>query len=204
MALTHNISSRYRPFHLARAFVHTLKIGSSNEWRAYSKSKQRPADIPSQPDRVYLEYWRGWGDFLGTRRIPNQLKKFRSFEEAREYVRSLNIRSEHEWRAYIKSDKLPKDVPRDPRGTYSGFWKGMGDWLGTGRVASQNRIFRPYKEAREFTRCLGLRGELGWRKYCNSGEKPSDIPYHPDRTYKQEWTNLSDWLGDDTLVRVLK
>ena len=60
----------------------------------------------------------------------------------------------------------------------------MGDWLGTGRT----RQFRPYKEAREFVRKLGLKNTNEWIKYCKSGKKPKDIPWDPSKAYKKERT----------------
>ena len=37
----------FRPFAEARAFVHTLKLKNSDEWRAYCQSGTKPEDIPS-------------------------------------------------------------------------------------------------------------------------------------------------------------
>jgi superfamily II DNA or RNA helicase len=63
--------------------------------------------------------------------------------------------------------------------------------------------WRPFEEAREFIRNIGLRdGE--WNNYCqgksSKGKKPADIPYHPDRNYaKQGWMGMGDWLGTGTI-----
>lgn len=57
--------------------------------------------------------------------------KFRPFAEAREFVQSLGLKNEHEWREYCKSGKKPQDIPQKPSRTYKDSWKGMGDWLGT-------------------------------------------------------------------------
>ena len=62
----------------------------------------------------------------------------------------------------------------------------MGDWLDTGTVAHKDRIFRPFTEAREFVRSLGIKNHKEWRAYCKSGSKPDDIPAHPWDVYK-EW-----------------
>jgi hypothetical protein len=44
----------------------------------------------------------------------------------------------------------------------------MGDWLGTGTIATQTK----------------------------SGEKPVDIPANPNRTYfNKGWAGYPDWLG---------
>ena len=56
-------------------------------------------------------------------------------EEARDYARSLGLRSQREWQARAKSGALPADVPTNPDKIYAGKgWQGLGDWLG--RVGS--------------------------------------------------------------------
>jgi predicted helicase len=56
----------------------------------------------------------------------------RPFEEARELVHSLGLKSEKEWREYARSGRLPADIPAKPERTYKGEgWAGWGDWLGT-------------------------------------------------------------------------
>ena len=114
------------------------------------------------------------------------MKKFRDFESAREFVRALNLKSQQEWKEYCKSGKKPDDIYAAPWNTYKKEWMGMGDWLGTGTVAPQLIQFRSFQEAREFVRKLNLKGQKEWREYCNSGDKPDDIPSNPWAVYK-EW-----------------
>mgnify|MGYP005662033423 FL=1 len=45
--------------------------------------------------------------------------------------------------------------------------------------------FRTFTEAKKFVHTLGIKGQRGWTIYCKSGNKPDDIPYHPDRPYKK-------------------
>ena len=113
-------------------------------------------------------------------------KKFRDFESAREFVRSLGLKNQKEWNEYCKSGDKPEDIPQKPERTYKKDFKGIGDWIGTGIVASQNKEFRPYKEARDFVQKLGLKTYSDWEKYCKSGDKPDDIPAAPWQVYK-EW-----------------
>jgi hypothetical protein len=53
----------YRPFHDARQFVHKLKLRGKNYWVAYCKSRDKPAEIPSNPARAYKNEWNGWEDW---------------------------------------------------------------------------------------------------------------------------------------------
>ncbi|PHQ57702.1 MAG: hypothetical protein COC16_00150 [Lutibacter sp.] len=72
---------------------------------------------------------------------------------------------------------------------------GLGDWLGTDRVANFNKKYKDFNEAREYVRGLGIESNKKWREYCVSGEKPDDIPANPDRSYKNKgWLGYGDWL----------
>ena len=46
--------SKSKSFKEARAYVHSLNIKTTDEWRDYHGSKKRPHDIPSDPSSVYL------------------------------------------------------------------------------------------------------------------------------------------------------
>ena len=84
------------------------------------------------------------------------------------------------WIAYCRSGKKADDIPTAPARVYAeGGWAGLGDWLGTGRVASYLREYRSFAEARAFVRSLGLKSHSEWSAYCKSGKKPEDIPAAP-------------------------
>lgn len=64
---TGNVSSinrNYLPFRSSRKIARGLKLKAEKEWRRYSKSGNRPIDIPSNPDKKYDE-WISWRDWLG-------------------------------------------------------------------------------------------------------------------------------------------
>ncbi|MFL6317835.1 MAG: hypothetical protein ACJ73C_14015 [Nitrososphaeraceae archaeon] len=70
-----------------------------------------------------------------------------------------------------------------------------GDWLGTGTIASFNREFLPFSEAREFVHSFGFKNIEEWEKWHKSGQKPADIPTNPDKVYENEWIGWGDaWL----------
>ena len=222
---TGTIASRnrkYRPFEEARQFVHALWLKNHKEWKQYCKGElegriPKPEDIPANPNRTYKNHgWQGLGDWLGTGNIANFNKKYRSFEEARKFVHALGLKSSTEWYRYCKGElkgmePKPEDIPAYPNGTYKDQgWKGMGDWLGTGKIATFNREYRPFEEAQEFVHTLKLKSETEWRKYCK-GEldrmetKPEDIPAAPWNTYKnQGWQSMGDWLGTGNIANFNK
>ena len=77
----------------------------------------------------------------------------------------------------------------------------MGDWIGTGTVASRYRKYRPFKEARTFARSLGLKNRDEWSQLYRSSQLPDDIPAAPNQTYKdQGWVGYGDWLGTGTVA----
>ena len=167
-----------------------------------------PEDIPAYPQGTYKDRgWKGWGDWLGTGTVAPRDRKYRSFKEARAFVRSLGLNSGNEWGKYYKGEIpekgiLPKDIPVHPERTYKDKgWRGMGDWLGTGTIATQDRKYRSFKEARAFVHTLGLKSETEWRKYRKGellGKKilPKDIPSVPNHVYKDSgWNGWRDWLG---------
>jgi len=113
-------------------------------------------------------------------------KQFRDFESAREFARALKLKGRKEWQEYCKSDNKPDNIPADPNQTYKKDFKGLGDFLGTENIASQDKIFCSFEEAREFVRALKLKGKQEWMDYCKSDNKPDDIPSNPWDVYK-EW-----------------
>ena len=126
-------------------------------------------------------------------------KKIRSFEEAREFALSLAaINTLKEWVDYARSGKLPNDIPRDPRNAYKNKgWKGMGDWLGTGYVATFRRQYLPLAEVKDFARSLKIKTQHEWQKYCKVNKLPDNIPANPDTVYKKQgtWKSWGDFLG---------
>jgi hypothetical protein len=170
----------------AREFTRSLNLKGRTEWEYYSKSDNKPDYIPANPSGAYKNKgWTNWGDFLGTGTVATQDKIYRPFEEARDFVRSLKLKSNKEWINYSKSGNKPYNIPQKPSRTYKNEFKGIGDWLGTGRIADNYKIYRPFEEAREFVRSLGLKNRTAWREYIKSGEKPDDIPSNPWNTYKE-------------------
>ena len=117
---------KYRPFEEAREFVCSLKLQSQAEWSKYRKSGKKPSDIPSNPNRTYKNEWESWGDWLGTGYIALSKKEYRPFEEAKQFVHSLHLKSEKEWRQYLKSGKKPPDIPAHAHDVYENEWKSMG------------------------------------------------------------------------------
>ena len=208
-----NQNRQYRSFEDARSFVSNLGLENRSQWARYCKGKLPdkgilPEDIPAYPEGVYRDKgWDGYGDWLGTGTVANQNREYRSFGEARLFVRKLGLKSKSQWARYCRGEfpdkePLPPDIPSNPPLVYKDEWTKWGDWFGTGTEAPRNRRYRSFQEARKFVHGLHLRNTKQWRRYCR-GEiikdtpLPKDIPADPSRVYKNEWTGLGDWFGTD-------
>ena len=207
----------YLPFEEARSFARKLKFKTGKEWRDYTKGSFKnlppiPDNIPRDPNKLYKgKGWKGMGDWLGTGRLSNRNRIYLPFEEARSFARKLKFKTGKEWRDYTKGSfknlpPIPDNIPRDPNKLYKGKgWKGMGDWLGTGRLSNRNRIYLPFEEARSFARSLKLESYTEWRTYRRdgmSGKPPclENIPTHPERAFRDNgWVSWGDWLGTETV-----
>lgn len=190
----------WRPFEEARDFARDLKLKDTIEWRKWSQTNVRPNNIPTSPDRVYKnEGWIDWADWLGTR---YRRGKWRSFEEARLFARSLGLQNQVDWNQWAKSELRPSTIPSTPQRIYKDKgWLSWGDWLGTGHVANQNMIYRPFDDARMFVRKLGLKNRNDWGEWSQSEARPNDIPASPRSAYKSEgWVSWGDWLGTDRIA----
>jgi hypothetical protein len=191
----------FSSFEEAKEIVRLLKLKTQKEWQIFCSSGKKPKDIPSIPNRTYKNKgWTTWGDWLDTESIATQNIVYRSFTNARQFTRKLHLKTQKQWHEYCKSGNKPNDIPRNPERTYKKEWKGMGDFLGTGRMATQNIVYRPFKEAQQFVQQLNLKNGKDWTSYCKSGNKPSDIPYNVKKVYKKEWMGMGDWLGTGSIA----
>jgi hypothetical protein len=206
----------WRPFNEARSIVHALKLQRTADWlelvRGDNKRQRLPADIPSTPDRTYRNLgWVSWGDWLGHGKVSNfdKSEAYISFEEAREYARSLGLTSQDEWNQHTKGEikhlkEIPEYIPKNPQSAYKNSgWIGIGDWLGTGRKSHEeiSKTYLPFDEARTFAHALKLNKRDDWFLFC-SGKLSLKIKPHPQipmnvqRTYKNDgWQGWGDWLG---------
>ena len=222
---TGSVSARlreYRSFQEAREFARALGLRSGSEWRGFCKGTMPrkgnlPEDIPARPDNTYSkDGWVNMGDWLGTGNVATFNKTYRPFDSARKFARELGLMCLKEWNVYKKGGMpekgtLPTDIPGAPWIAYSNEgWAGLGDWLGTGNVANFRRVFRPFEDARDYVRSLGLRSKTEWGAFCTrartqKGLLPADIPTTPSRTYAgQGWISYGDWLGTETIAPFLR
>jgi len=203
----------WRPFEEARLFVHGLELNSNREWADYcqnglAEKPHLPRDIPKAPWSFYRESgWINLGDWLGTGKIADHLRKYRLYKDAQKYVASLGLKNQRDWIDYcggklVGLPQKPDDIPATPENTYRGCgWVNLGEWIGTGVIAPRLRAYLSFKKARIIARKFGVKSQHEWKDFAAGrlpklGTLPKNIPATPWKTYKDEgWVGLGDWLG---------
>jgi len=124
-------------------------------------------------------------------------KQYRNFTSARKFAQKLNLNTREDWNEYCKSGKKPIDIPTNTYQIYNEEWISWGDFLGTGSIASQNRIFCSFIDARKYVQKLDLKNQKEWREYLIKNKLPSKIPNDPASYYNKtkEWKGWGDFLG---------
>ena len=179
-----------------KEFVYKLRLKNMKEWRLYCKSGEKPVNIPYAPQDKYKE-WRGWADFLGTENLHK--KEFVSYSDAKNFIKNLKLKSNNDWRRYLKTEEKPDFIPSAPENIYRNKgWNGWGDFLGTENTATQKLVYLSYEEAEKYIQKLNLKSSQEWKKYCSSGKKPRNIPSNPNSTYRDKgWISFTDFLGNE-------
>ena len=164
-------TGNFLPFEEAREYARGLKLESTISWKKFLKSGKKPDNIPATPHKVYREEWNGFVDWLGTTggKFDNRGKKFLPFEEAREYVRNLELKGQKQWNEYAKTDAKPSNIPSGPWAAYKNKWISTADWLGTKRVRGGKA--RKFSEGRKYARSLGFSSKKEWDEFKVSDKK---------------------------------
>ena len=154
---------RFLPYEKAKKYVHKVNLKNQKEWQDFSKSDKKPAFIPAAPQKVYKgKGWTNLGDWLGTGVFAPKDREYWPYEKANEFAQSSGIKSAKQWFLASKGDELPATLPANPAQIYKQKgWISWGDFLGTGRIADQQKKYWEYKKARDFVHALKFRGEDG-------------------------------------------
>jgi hypothetical protein len=173
----------YLSFKKARKLVRSKKFKSYRQYQIWVQ-KESIENLPYDA-RVYDEFTTN-GDWLGTNSIDPRKRVFLSFEEAREYIHSLGMKSLKEYKQWAKT-KRPDFIPSSPYKKYKE-WKGFPDWIGY-KITQ----WRPYEEAKLFAQSLGAANQTDYRKVVKDIK---NMPSTPQEIYKDEWENWYIFLGN--------
>lgn len=187
------VPNSFRDFNSARVWARNQNLSSSREWFKLCRSKRKPKDIPRSPDTVYKE-WSSWGDWLFGYVKKGKRKPWLSFKNARAHVRKLKLESESDWRVFVKSKKMPSNIPKSPRITYKDEWISWPNWLGT-KNKSVKKIILDYEYVSLWAMKNGIKSCTHWRELVKTGKLPKGFPTDPSRAYKNKWQSWKVFLG---------
>ena len=208
-------ADRIMPYHEALNYAHSLGLKSRRQWSEYWLDKSnlhaRPLGLPLNPKAVYKGEWINWGKWLGVEKeIPKPNGRYASFEDARNFVRTLGLSSPKDWHSYCAGTvpnlrPKPTSIPHYPQKVYKDEWSGWRHWLkGGNRVSSDERAvvsgYSPFEEARLTVRSLKFKSYKEWLLYTQGqlvgrSNRPVNIPMNPAEVYKDSWKGYEDWLG---------
>ena len=186
----------YLSFTTARKYVHSLKIKNNDKWKQYTKSGNKPENIPANPSQTYAKKgWKGIPDWLGNGNLSNKDRTYLTYEKCQSAIQKLGITNQKEWEKYWKSYKKPNNIPSHPDRIYKE-WKGWGNFLGTKRIANQNILFWSYEKSSKHVQLQKFKNQTEFRKAAIEGKQPIGIPKSPMTVYKNKgWISWGNWLG---------
>ena len=202
-----NKDRKYWKYDNAIKYVRKLNLKNQNDWTDYRKSGKLPSYIPSAPWRVYENNgWIGLWHWLGKDKPRTFGIKYLTYEQAKEIVKKFNLTGKDKWAKFVKLKKLPSKIPSTPERYYKNTgWISWGDWLGTGRIANQDRKYWSFEKSRDQIRKLNLHGRKEFLKLYNKRKIPTEIPRTPAHVYKNSgWVSWGDFVGTGWIHPITK
>jgi hypothetical protein len=130
-----------------------------------------------------------------------------SYDELKKWVKNnLNVNSKTSWYKYIKNNKIPNYVPRDPYIVYKNRgWISWGDFLSTNKIWDNYVEYHSYVESKKLLKNLNIKSANDYIKMFNEGLIPNKIPKKPNRFYKNRgWVSWGDFLNNDFIANQLR
>lgn len=119
-----------------------------------------------------------------------------AFEEAREYVRNLNIKSKKEWNIFKNNIDFPSFLPDEPNIFYSNLWVSWDDWYGKEKIKVNYEHYLTYENAKKYLKENKINNKENWKLFCNSDHFPNFLPKNPNFIYRNiGWKGWNDWFG---------
>lgn len=196
------IGFSFLPFQKARTYMRKLGLRNRDEYWAWLRSGKRPRYIPACPEIIYEHIgWKDLGDWLGTGNLGRQPKRKMPYLQAKAYVQALGIKTQKSFFEWRKSGQRPETLPSAPERAYYEF-EGWGKFLGTDRVANQNKKYWEYEKAKKFIFPLHISSAKHYCQLYNAGIIPDKIPKNPCAYYKKEgtWLGFPDFFRNERLL----
>jgi superfamily II DNA/RNA helicase len=122
-------------------------------------------------------------------------REWRSYEDAKKYISSLNFKSFKEYEIWSKSKDRPFDIPASPYLYKNNGFISLADYIGSGVEAVSKRKFMSYQEAKQYMLDNNIKNA---KEFRNLGKnRPSNIPSNPNYEYSKtnEWNGWDDFFS---------
>lgn len=190
-----------------RSYNHSTYLEAQNSAKnlgiksktAYAYRRKEDPLLPSRPDTIYQDEWRGWKQFLGT-----SWTLYPTYEEARLATIKLGLQGRID---YINRYKRDPRLPSSPSSKYKKDWQGWEHFTGVKKPSIQQKkppvqnyvpsTETPYpnlNEAQEAARRLSITTS---REYRDLYKADPRLPSAPDTTYISDWISWSHFLRGD-------
>jgi hypothetical protein len=121
--------------------------------------------------------------------------QFRTFVEAREYVRKLRLKGWADWNKFSSSGERPVCIPSTPHRQYKDEWISIRDWLGLPEVKKTSWL--TFRRARAMVRKKRFKSQAEFRLWVVSKDAPFDLPRTPRSVYAGKgWKGWAHFLGN--------
>ena len=193
----------FLPFKDALKFARALKLVTREDWNAFSKGGKRPSGIPSRPDQVYHENgWQGYRHWLGPAVGEENDQEIEDGSDARddddEDKEMEDGSGEGDDNAGAESGSASADDQQEEDGSADAFdeeqeldrnidspladAKSLDEMvMPEGAPGSNEPAFLAFSNSVQFVRTLNLKTQEEWEAWCDSGERPFNIPSQPGK-----------------------
>ena len=193
-------NGEYMSYELAQQLMKEHEVTSVRQFYKWSKMGLRPANLPSQPEKIYKTKWQGWREFLGTEKNREDKKKdYMSYGSAQQIMKEHGITSQRQFQEWSKSDKRPANFPSKPEKIYKTKWQSWGEFLGTGQKRWQKMDFMSYESAKGIVREQGITTVKQFQEWSKAGLRPANLPSKPEEIYKTKWQSWGEFLGTEKI-----
>ena len=195
--MTHN--RNWMKFKNAKKFLKSKNIKSKSHYDIFIK-ENKISNLPTNPAIIYSKEWLSMGDFLGTDYVAPQKRKFKTYENAKLYVQSLNLKSKKVLQQKVKQGELDPEIPLNPQVLYkNNGWMNWGDFFGL--RYHNDRNYLSYQDAKIVLKKLNFKTQNEFKDFIKNHEKKFyglNIPINPNKYYsKNIWKGWVDFLGND-------
>lgn len=161
------------------------KINTKNKYFKFYNNNKYNFSIPSSPISYYnLSSWN-----ILFNKTDN--KNYLIYEDAKNIVHSMNIKSQKEWYILCKKNKIPANIPKTPNKFYKN-WISWNDWLN--HNVTPYKKFISYNDAKNYLKNIGLTSLQEYHDYliCNN---INFLPLNPITFYGTEYKSCDDFLN---------